>query len=30
MERAGGVVKNITWELFKKTLMEQAEQVGGR
>lgn len=28
LEKAGGVVENITWELFKETLLEQAEQVG--
>lgn len=27
LEKAGGVVENITWELFKETLIEQAEQV---
>jgi hypothetical protein len=27
LEKAGGVVENITWELFKETLLEQAEQV---
>eukprot|EP00775_Hariotina_reticulata_P012598 gene12598-12730_t len=26
LEKAGGVVENITWELFKETLLEQAEQ----
>uniref|UniRef100_A0A383VEH7 Uncharacterized protein n=1 Tax=Tetradesmus obliquus TaxID=3088 RepID=A0A383VEH7_TETOB len=26
LEKAGGVVENITWELFRETLMEQAEQ----
>lgn len=26
LEKAGGVVENITWELFKETLIEQAEQ----
>ena len=28
LEKAGGVVENLTWELFKETLIEQAEQVG--
>jgi hypothetical protein len=28
LEKAGGIVENITWELFKETLLEQAEQVG--
>ncbi len=28
LEKAGGVVENITWELFRETLIEQAEQVG--
>jgi phosphomethylpyrimidine synthase len=28
LEKAGGIVENITWELFKDTLLEQAEQVG--
>jgi hypothetical protein len=27
LEKAGGVVENITWELFRETLIEQAEQV---
>lgn len=27
LEKAGGIVENITWELFKETLIEQAEQV---
>ena len=27
LEKAGGIVENITWELFKETLLEQAEQV---
>lgn len=27
LEKAGGVVENITWDLFKETLIEQAEQV---
>ena len=27
LEKAGGVVENITWELFRQTLIEQAEQV---
>ena len=27
LEKAGGVVEGITWELFKETLLEQAEQV---
>ena len=27
LEKAGGVVENITWELFRETLLEQAEQV---
>jgi len=26
LEKAGGVVENITWELFRETLLEQAEQ----
>ena len=26
LEKAGGVVENITWELFRETLIEQAEQ----
>lgn len=26
LEKAGGKVENITWELFKETLLEQAEQ----
>jgi len=26
LEKAGGVVENITWDLFKETLIEQAEQ----
>ncbi len=26
LEKAGGIVENITWELFKETLLEQAEQ----
>jgi len=26
LEKAGGLVENITWELFKETLLEQAEQ----
>lgn len=26
LEKAGGVVENITWELFRQTLLEQAEQ----
>lgn len=26
LEKAGGIVENITWELFRETLMEQAEQ----
>ena len=29
LEKAGGVVENITWELFRETLVEQAEQVSG-
>ena len=29
LEKAGGAVEDITWELFKETLMEQAEQVRG-
>lgn len=29
LEKAGGVVENITWELFRETLIEQAEQVRG-
>ena len=28
LEKAGGIVENITWELFRETLVEQAEQVG--
>ncbi len=27
LEKAGGIVENITWELFRETLLEQAEQV---
>ena len=27
LEKAGGTVENITWELFRQTLIEQAEQV---
>ena len=27
LEKAGGMVENITWELFRETLVEQAEQV---
>jgi Radical SAM ThiC family len=27
LEKAGGLVENITWELFRDTLIEQAEQV---
>ncbi|KAK9820463.1 hypothetical protein WJX72_010613 [[Myrmecia] bisecta] len=26
LEKAGGIVENITWELFRETLIEQAEQ----
>ena len=26
LEKAGGIVENITWELFRETLLEQAEQ----
>ena len=26
LEKAGGIVENITWELFRQTLLEQAEQ----
>ena len=26
LEKAGGIVENITWELFRETLVEQAEQ----
>ncbi len=26
LEKAGGVVENVTWELFRETLIEQAEQ----
>ena len=26
LEKAGGIVENITWDLFKETLIEQAEQ----
>lgn len=29
LERAGGSVEGITWELFKQVLLDQAEQVGG-
>ena len=28
LEKAGGIVENITWELFRETLLEQAEQAG--
>ena len=28
LEKAGGIVENITWELFRETLIEQAEQAG--
>lgn len=28
LEKAGGIVENITWDLFRETLIEQAEQVG--
>lgn len=28
LEKAGGIVENITWELFRQTLVEQAEQAG--
>ena len=28
LEKADGIVENITWELFRETLIEQAEQVG--
>ena len=28
LEKADGIVENITWELFRDTLIEQAEQVG--
>jgi phosphomethylpyrimidine synthase len=27
LEKAGGLVENITWDLFRETLIEQAEQV---
>ena len=27
LEKAGGIVENITWDLFRETLIEQAEQV---
>lgn len=27
LEKADGIVENITWELFRQTLIEQAEQV---
>lgn len=27
LEKAGGIVEKITWELFRETLIEQAEQV---
>jgi thiamine biosynthesis protein ThiC len=27
LEKAGGVVEDISWELFRETLLEQAEQV---
>ena len=27
LEKADGIVENITWELFKETLIEQAQQV---
>ena len=27
LEKADGIVENITWELFRETLLEQAEQV---
>ena len=27
LEKADGIVENITWDLFKQTLIEQAEQV---
>ena len=27
LERAGGRVENITWDLFKQVLIDQAEQV---
>ena len=29
LEKADGIVENITWDLFKQTLIEQAEQVDG-
>ena len=29
LEKADGIVENITWDLFKQTLIEQAEQVTG-
>ena len=28
LEKADGIVENITWDLFRQTLIEQAEQVG--
>jgi phosphomethylpyrimidine synthase len=28
LERAGGAVEGITWDLFKQVLLDQAEQVG--
>jgi phosphomethylpyrimidine synthase len=27
LEKANGIVENITWDLFRETLVEQAEQV---
>ncbi len=27
LEKANGIVEDITWELFRETLIEQAEQV---
>ena len=30
LEKADGVVENITWELFRETLIEQAKQVQHR
>lgn len=27
LEKADGIVENITWDLFRQTLIEQAEQV---
>ena len=30
LEKADGIVENITWDLFRETLIEQAEQVRQR